>query len=64
MQDLIIRTKIPSNNSHNFSFFENSVVLLNNQKKLIGTRIFGCLPKNLRYSKFLRLTFLAKGLVN
>ena len=64
MQALIIRTKIPSNNSHNFSFFENSVVLLNNQKKLIGTRIFGCLPKNLRYSKFLRLTFLAKGLVN
>lgn len=57
LQALIIRTK----KAPAFSFFENSVILLNKQKKLIGTRIFGSLPKNLRYTKFLRLIFLAKG---
>jgi large subunit ribosomal protein L14 len=63
LQALIIRTKIFFKNASNIAFFENSVVLLNSQKKLIGTRIFGSLPKNLRYTKFLKLTFLARGLV-
>jgi len=63
LQALIIRTKLFFNNTSNISFFENSVVLLNSQKKLIGTRIFGSLPKNLRYTKFLKITFLARGLV-
>jgi large subunit ribosomal protein L14 len=63
LQALIIRTKKNLKNSTSLSFFENSVVLLNKQKKLIGTRIFGSLPKNLRYTKFLRITFLARGLI-
>ena len=36
---------------------------LNKQKKLIGTRIFGSLPKSLRFSKFLKISFLARGLI-
>lgn len=63
LQALIIRTKKRLNKSSNLYFFENSVILLNKQKKLIGTRIFGSLPKNLRYTKFLRITFLARGLI-
>lgn len=63
LQALIIRTKKFLKCSLNLSFFENSVILLNKQKKLIGTRIFGSLPKNLRYTKFLRLSFLARGLI-
>lgn len=63
LQALIIRTKKVLTKSSNLFFFENSVILLNKQKKLVGTRIFGCLPKILRYSKYLRVTFLARGLI-
>lgn len=46
------------------NFFESAVILLNKQKKLAGSRIFGALPKAFRYSKHLRLVFLATGVVN
>jgi large subunit ribosomal protein L14 len=64
---LVVRTKArikKSFSGESLNFFENSVVLLNNQNKLIGTRIFGTLPKFFRYTKFLKLTFLALGLVD
>lgn len=63
LQALIIRTKKVLSKASNLFFFENSVILLNKQKKLVGTRVFGSLPKILRFSKYLRLTFLARGLV-
>lgn len=44
-------------------FFENSIVLLNKNNKLIGTRIFGIVPKFLRYTKFSRVAGLVKFLV-
>ena len=63
---IVVRTKSPIKNfsGESFNFFENSVVLLNNQKKPIGTRILGSLPKLLRYTKFLRLVSLSTGLVS
>lgn len=63
LQALIIRTKKALSKASNLFFFENSVVLLSKQKKLVGTRIFGSLPKSLRLSKYLRITFLARGLI-
>jgi large subunit ribosomal protein L14 len=64
LKALLVRTKNSiSLKCRKLSFFENSVILLNNQKKLIGTRIFGSLPKALRYTKHLRLTFLCAGLI-
>lgn len=45
------------------SFFENGVILLNKQNKLIGTRIFGALPKFFRYTKYLKLLFLSSGII-
>lgn len=64
LKAIIVRTKngLKSKNSQLF-FFENSVVLLNNQNKLIGTRIFGPVPKSLRYTKHMRLVSLANGLI-
>ena len=62
---LVVRTKV-SKNSYSFessNFFENSVVLLNRQNKLLGTRIFGVVPKYFRYTKFLRIVSLASGFV-
>ena len=48
---------------NSFSFSENSVILLNTQFKMLGTKIFGCLPIYLRYTKFLRVISLASGFV-
>ena len=61
---LIVRTKISKNYFYNdkISFLENSVILLNKKNQLFGTRIFGLLPKNLRYSRFMKIIILAKGL--
>jgi len=61
---LIIKTKakLTKFNGDSISFFENSVVLLNKQYKLIGTRVFGLVPKKIRYTKFLRITSLSSGI--
>jgi len=61
---LIVRTKKGSKSlsGEHLCFLQNSVVLLNNQHKLIGTRIFGSLPKFFRYTKFFRLLSLSSGL--
>jgi len=63
---LIVRTKSQIKTFVNDSciFFENSVVLLNKKNKLVGTRIFGSIPKTLRYTKFLKLVSLSSGLVS
>jgi large subunit ribosomal protein L14 len=61
---LIVRTKAKSfSKVYNFKQnFENAAVLLNKQYKLLGTRIFGKIPKQLKFSKFLKLTTLSSGL--
>jgi len=58
------KTKLNKKSGDSIGFFENSVVLLNKQNKLIGTRVFGSVPKTLRYTKFLRIASLSAGLVS
>jgi large subunit ribosomal protein L14 len=64
---LITRTKVFKKN--NFidvgltSFTENSVLLLNKQFKLIGSRILGPISKQFKTSKFSRFVLLSSGLV-
>jgi len=62
---LIIRTKIKYNkkNGLQFCFNENSVVLINKQENLLGTRVIGPLPKILRNIKFNKLISLSAGLI-
>lgn len=62
---LIVKTKSRNKSifGDSISFNENSAVLLNTQNKLIGTRIFGSIPRNFRYTKFLRVATLSSGLV-
>jgi len=62
---IVVRTKtvLKDFSGENYNFFENSVVLLNNQKKPIGTRIFGAIPKLFRHTKFLRLVSMSAGLI-
>jgi large subunit ribosomal protein L14 len=61
---LLTRTKFAIKNYalESISFLENAVVLLNNKKKLIGTRIFGILPKIFRKTRFSRVLSLCSGL--
>jgi large subunit ribosomal protein L14 len=61
---LIVRTKINKTYFFNdkISFLENSIILISKKNQLFGTRIFGMLPKNLRYSRYMKLIILAKGL--
>jgi large subunit ribosomal protein L14 len=42
--------------------FNNCAVLINKQNKSLGSRIFGRVPKQFKYSKFLRLVTLSAGL--
>jgi large subunit ribosomal protein L14 len=58
---LIVKTKNKSKtfNGDSIQFLENSVVLLNKQNKLVGTRVFGSVSKKLRYTKFLRVVSLS-----
>lgn len=62
---LIIRTRSLKNTSfhEHISFNENSAVLLTKQNKMFGTRIFGAIPKNFKYTKFLRMASLCSGLI-
>jgi len=63
---LVVKTKTRKTffSGDSISFLQNSIVLLTKQNKLIGTRIFGSVPKNLRYTKFLRVASLSSGLVS
>lgn len=62
---LVIRTKKSSKDffKNQFSFSQNAAVLLNRQNKLIGTRVFGALPKTFRFSKYMRMISLCSGVV-
>ena len=65
LKALIIRTKKENKNflSNSFSFLQNSVILLNRQNKLIGTRIFGAVLKKFRFSKYMRIISLSSGVL-
>jgi large subunit ribosomal protein L14 len=62
---LIIRTnnKLFYLYGDSISFLENSIVILNKQNKLLGTKVFGSLLSKFRYSKYLRLVSLSAGLI-
>jgi large subunit ribosomal protein L14 len=62
---LIVRTKTNLNTSSGNShvYFDNSVVLLNKQNKLIGTRILSPLASKFRYTRFFKLISLSLGLI-
>jgi len=63
---LILKTKAHKKykQGDTICFFENSVVLLNKQNKLVGTRVFGAVHKHFRYTKYLKFLFLALGLIS
>lgn len=65
LRGIIIRTKFPIRrlNNERVSFEDNSVVLLNAQGNLIGNRINGNIPKELRKWNHIKLLSLAKKVI-
>lgn len=63
LKAVVIRTKTAfiSYSQESVSFFSNAVVLVNSQNKLLGSRIFGLVPKKFRYTKFLKIISLSSG---
>ena len=63
LKSITVRTKKPNfiKDGSFFSLFNNSAILINNQNKLVGTRIFGPIPKSLRKNKFLKLVSISTG---
>jgi len=63
---IVVRTKITKNtySTELSTFFDNSVVLINNQNKFFCSKVFGSLPRQFRYTKCLRLLSLSPGIVN
>ena len=62
---LVVKTKIvsPTYSGDRLSFFENSVILLNNQNKILGNRIFSPILRSFRNTKYLRLLSLGSGVI-
>lgn len=64
---LIVRSKIMGSLkkgvSSSVKYFENGAVLLSNNNKLIGTRIFGGIRKEFRYTKFSKIIALSSGYI-
>lgn len=62
---LIIRTKIFRNSYYGdkLKFYENSIILFFKKTyNLIGTRIFGLLPKIFRFTQFMRILSICTGI--
>jgi large subunit ribosomal protein L14 len=62
---VILRTKkkIRRKTNNKFVFKKNTIVLLTNKLRPLGTRISGPVTKELRYSKFMKVATLASGLI-
>ena len=62
---LVVRTKSKKKDfsGKTLSFLENSVVLLNNQYKPIGSRVFGTLPKTFNFSKYLKVSSISSNTI-
>lgn len=61
---IIFTKKITYSNTFNYrKFNKNSAVLLNKKNKLLGTRIFGKIPRILKSTKFLKLATLSSGIL-
>lgn len=64
---LLIGTKVLKfytiTSSHSLGFKKNFAILLSKQYKLLGTRILNPFSTFFRQTKFLKLTFIAPGLI-
>jgi large subunit ribosomal protein L14 len=61
---IVLQIRIPKilfNGDFLACFNKSSIVLLNKNKKILGTRIFGSVSKKFRFTKYLKLLTLGAG---
>jgi len=58
-----LKKNIRQKNNIVFSFNLNTVVLVTNQGKPVGSRILGGIPNIIRYSKYMRIATLSAGIL-
>lgn len=65
LKALVVRTKYKQKNLINnyTSFDENSIILLNNNNKVLGTRILGPISNQLRKKKQLKILSIASTII-
>jgi len=58
---IVVRTakETKRNDGSAIRFYENAVVLLNKQGEPVGTRVFGPVPRELRFKNFMKIISLA-----
>lgn len=58
---IIIRTKSPYNRKDGtiVKFEDNSIILLDKDENMLGTRIFGCIPREIKETKINKIISLA-----
>ena len=54
-----VKRNVKRNQNNNFYFGKNTCILLSRNKKFIGNRIFGILPKELKQKKFIKILALS-----
>ncbi len=59
----VVATKVKSKLNRNCAFLQNSVVLLTNQDKYLGTRIFIPLLRSFRQTKYLKAISMSAGVI-
>jgi len=62
---VLIRSKIVNRSVKNIyaAYSENAMVLITQQGKPIGSRVIGSVPRQLRYTKYMRIATLASGIL-
>ena len=60
---LVVCSKTKGLLNNNFFFFENAVILMTNQNKYVGSRIFVPLSLSFRYTKFLKAVAMSSGII-
>lgn len=62
---VIIRTKtgVKMPNGSYTNFLENAIVLINKQGKPFGSRVIGGVPRQIRYTQYMRIASLSAGLL-
>ena len=65
MNALVVRTKtgVRRQDGSKIGFDENAVVLLNNNREPIATRVFGPVTRELRSAKFMKIVSLAPEVI-
>ena len=62
---IVVRTKVnKTNKAHiKYAFSDNAIVLITQQGKPLASRVIGGVPKQIRYTRYMRIATLSAGII-